>query len=100
MNWTMTIAYYGPAFSGFAFQPTAPKPTVAGCLFVALSRLMKRKPHLHVAGRTDAGVSAVGQVVRFSTREFLSPTDLSAVIALASPCPGALRLVEARVEPV
>lgn len=61
----MTVAYDGRGFSGFAAQPNA--VTVAGALAAALQRALRLEepPQLGVAGRTDAGVHAWGQVVTF-----------------------------------
>jgi len=54
------ISYDGTDFSGWASQPD--RRTVAGCLSEALTILFRQAIPLVVAGRTDAGVHAVGQV--------------------------------------
>ncbi|HVL28333.1 MAG TPA: tRNA pseudouridine(38-40) synthase TruA [Acidimicrobiales bacterium] len=61
----MTVAYDGRGFSGIAPQPNA--VTVGGVLAAALQRALRmpEPPELAVAGRTDAGVHAWGQVVTF-----------------------------------
>jgi len=59
----LDIAYDGAAFSGWARQPGL--RTVQGALEAALATVFTRwgsPPQLTVAGRTDAGVHAVGQV--------------------------------------
>ncbi|MGI8591025.1 MAG: tRNA pseudouridine(38-40) synthase TruA [Nakamurella sp.] len=56
----LDISYDGTDFSGWAAQPS--RRTVAGCLSTALSVLFRGEVPLVVAGRTDAGVHAVGQV--------------------------------------
>ena len=56
----LDISYDGTQFSGWAAQPD--RRTVAGCLLRALEVLFRRPVPLVVAGRTDAGVHAVGQV--------------------------------------
>ncbi len=56
----LDIGYDGTEFSGWAAQPD--RRTVAGCLLQALEVLFRRPVPLVVAGRTDAGVHAVGQV--------------------------------------
>jgi tRNA pseudouridine38-40 synthase len=59
----LDIAYDGTAFSGWAKQPAL--RTVQGVLEDALRTIYDRQgaaPTLVVAGRTDAGVHAVGQV--------------------------------------
>ncbi|WP_229659793.1 tRNA pseudouridine synthase A [Tersicoccus solisilvae] len=54
------IAYDGAPFAGWATQPAA--PTVQGALEDGLALLLRRPVRLTVAGRTDAGVHARGQV--------------------------------------
>lgn len=59
----LDLAYDGTEFSGWAAQPD--RRTVAGVLAEALSRVLRLPPGelgLTVAGRTDAGVHATGQV--------------------------------------
>ena len=56
----LDISYDGTDFSGWAAQPD--RRTVAGCLADALKVLFRQDIPLVVAGRTDAGVHAVGQV--------------------------------------
>lgn len=58
----LDLAYDGTDFSGWAVQPD--RRTVAGEVVAALDRLFGADGHwgLTVAGRTDAGVHAVGQV--------------------------------------
>lgn len=54
------IAYDGGPFSGWAVQPGL--PTVQGTVEAGLELLFRRRVRLTVAGRTDAGVHARGQV--------------------------------------
>ena len=56
----LAIAYDGGGFSGWAVQPG--RRTVQGVLEEALARLLRTPVTLTVAGRTDAGVHASGQV--------------------------------------
>ena len=59
----LVLAYDGTGFHGFVRQPG--RRTVEGVLLDALERVLGRRPGLSVAGRTDAGVHAEGQVVSF-----------------------------------
>jgi len=59
----LDLAYDGTGFRGWARQPG--QRTVEGVLQEALARVLRRKLELSVAGRTDAGVHARGQVVSF-----------------------------------
>ncbi|HEX2058660.1 MAG TPA: tRNA pseudouridine(38-40) synthase TruA [Actinomycetota bacterium] len=61
MNLRLDLAYDGAPFRGFARQPG--QKTVQGELEDALTRVLGVTPTLTVAGRTDAGVHALGQVV-------------------------------------
>ena len=56
----LDIAYDGTDFSGWALQPG--RRTVAGVLTEALTVVLRTPVALTVAGRTDAGVHATGQV--------------------------------------
>ncbi|MFR4805027.1 MAG: hypothetical protein ACLT98_17965 [Eggerthellaceae bacterium] len=59
----LTLSYNGAPFSGFARQPG--QTTVQGDLEDALRMLFRRDVEPTCAGRTDAGVHALGQVVSF-----------------------------------
>ncbi|MGI8805210.1 MAG: tRNA pseudouridine(38-40) synthase TruA [Thermoleophilaceae bacterium] len=54
------LEYHGAGFSGWARQPE--RRTVQGALEGALARIRGGETALTVAGRTDAGVHALGQV--------------------------------------
>jgi tRNA pseudouridine38-40 synthase len=57
------IEYEGTAFAGSQYQPNL--RTVQGELEEALNRLTGERVRVRLAGRTDAGVHATGQVVAF-----------------------------------
>jgi tRNA pseudouridine38-40 synthase len=59
----LTLEYDGGPFAGWAEQPGA--RTVAGELSRALQTVLRRPVELTVAGRTDRGVHALGQVVSY-----------------------------------
>jgi tRNA pseudouridine38-40 synthase len=59
----LTLSYDGSGFSGFARQPGV--PTVQGQVEQALSTVLRREVATVGAGRTDAGVHALGQVMSF-----------------------------------
>lgn len=65
------VEYDGTEFAGWAVQPDL--RTVEGLLTGALETVLRRPVKLAVAGRTDAGVHARGQVVSFSAETDLSP---------------------------
>jgi tRNA pseudouridine38-40 synthase len=64
-TYRVDIAYDGRRFSGWAVQPG--KRTVQGELETAIERVLGEPTRLTVAGRTDAGVHALGQVASFRT---------------------------------
>ncbi|MFN2595460.1 MAG: tRNA pseudouridine(38-40) synthase TruA [Actinomycetota bacterium] len=61
MNLRLDISYNGAPFHGFARQPDV--RTVQGDIESALSKLLGYAPITYGAGRTDAGVHALGQVM-------------------------------------
>jgi tRNA pseudouridine38-40 synthase len=65
------VEYDGAGFAGWAAQPGA--RTVEGALSEALGTVLRGGVKLSVAGRTDAGVHASGQVVSFEAETDLEP---------------------------
>ena len=63
-SYRLDIEYDGSGFSGWARQPGA--RTVQSELEAALQTVLREPVELTVAGRTDAGVHARGQVASFS----------------------------------
>jgi tRNA pseudouridine38-40 synthase len=63
VRWRLKVAYDGTGFHGFAAQDG--QRTVAGVLAEALGRTIRTPVTLTCAGRTDAGVHALDQVVHF-----------------------------------
>jgi tRNA pseudouridine38-40 synthase len=61
----LLMEYQGTAYGGSQYQENA--PTVQGALERALSSLTSEPIRVAMAGRTDAGVHAYGQVVAFRT---------------------------------
>jgi tRNA pseudouridine38-40 synthase len=59
------VAYDGTSYGGFQRQTNA--PTVQQALETALAQVTQETIVIQAAGRTDAGVHAVGQVVAFDT---------------------------------
>jgi tRNA pseudouridine38-40 synthase len=69
------VEYEGTNFAGWAAQPGA--RTVEGTLAGALGTVLRQPVKLTVAGRTDAGVHASGQVVSFSADTGFAPGSIS-----------------------
>jgi tRNA pseudouridine38-40 synthase len=69
MNVKLVVEYEGTRYHGWQAQTSA--PTVEAALRDAIHSLTGESPALTAAGRTDAGVHALGQVVNFQLeREF------------------------------
>jgi len=62
----LVVEYDGTAYAGSQYQRNA--PTIQEELEKALNKLTSERTRLALAGRTDAGVHAKGQVVSFRTR--------------------------------
>ena len=85
----LTIAYDGTDFHGWQIQ--AEKPTIQGEIVNVLRRLTQEHVYLHGAGRTDAGVHALGQVGSFRTQSALSAEEFQR--ALNALLPQTIRIV-------
>src|SRR3954468_7190622 len=70
----ITIAYDGTAYSGWQVQPN--KPTVQGAIEATWQQLTQESLRVTAAGRTDAGVHALGQVIGLATETRLTNDDL------------------------
>lgn len=66
-NIKLTIEYDGTDYVGWQRQPPHHGMSVQQALEDALAKLLKHKTDLVSAGRTDAGVHALGQVAHFYT---------------------------------
>lgn len=73
-NLRFVIAYQGTAYHGWQIQPSA--PTVQGTIEDRLQQMTNRPCRLRAAGRTDAGVHALGQVANLRTNSELSLRSL------------------------
>jgi|SRR5579871_373911 len=77
------VSYVGSNFSGFQQQANA--RTVGGELALALKSLFKNDFTMQVAGRTDAGVHARGQIVSLECESQLSARQLTLALAAKLP---------------
>jgi tRNA pseudouridine38-40 synthase len=89
----LTVAYLGTPFVGFARQ--AGLPTVQGNLEAALSTALRRPVEIVGAGRTDAGVHALGQVVSFEATGD-EPDDLALLRSLNALVGGGIAIRDVR----
>ncbi|HXV94122.1 MAG TPA: tRNA pseudouridine(38-40) synthase TruA [Pseudonocardia sp.] len=89
----LDVAYDGTDFSGWAAQPG--RRTVQGVLTEALSRVLRTEVALTVAGRTDAGVHATGQVAHADLPADLDPAGVVRRLARLLPADVRVRAVTA-----
>ncbi len=94
MRLRLTIEYDGTPFCGWAAQPGL--PTVEGALREALRQTFASAANLAVAGRTDTGVHALGQVASVDVEG--GPPPESTAEALNTRLPDEISVADA--EPV
>ncbi len=78
MRLRLTLEYDGTPFRGWAMQPGL--PTVEGALRQALAATFASYEHLAVAGRTDTGVHALGQVASVDVERGPPPARVAAAL--------------------
>jgi len=83
------VEYDGTDYHGFEIQANA--PTVQGALQRALTRVTQEHIAIRYAGRTDAGVHAIGQVIDFHTGWRRSLEELQRALNAVLPSDVAVR---------
>ena len=92
-RYRLLIEYDGTPFAGWQIQANG--PTVQGALTAAVAAFCGEQVHVQGAGRTDAGVHALGQVAHVDlTREFDPDTVRDALNAHLRPHPIAVLSAE------
>jgi tRNA pseudouridine38-40 synthase len=87
-NYRIVLAYDGTDFRGWQRQPDG--RTVQGVLEDAIRKVTEKRTVVHGAGRTDAGVHALGQVASF--RGAFKLSDEVLLRALNAVLPGDVRV--------
>ncbi len=77
-NYKMVVQYNGKNYSGWQVQEN--KQTIQGCLEQAIFNVTAEKVAVVGSGRTDAGVSAIGQVANFFLEQDFEPNKLGRAI--------------------
>lgn len=83
VNYKLTIAYNGKNYCGYQIQPNL--KTVQGQLEEALKGIFKTEIKTVASGRTDAMVSAIGQVVSFCSDSKISEYSLLSRLNIVLP---------------
>jgi len=93
-RYKLTIEYDGTPFVGWQVQDNG--PSVAGAIEAAVAKFAGETPKVAGAGRTDAGVHALGQVAHVDlAKEWEADTIRDALNAHLRPAPIAILRVEA-----
>ena len=91
----ITIAYEGTAYVGWQRQSNG--SSIQGCLEAALAEIEGAPVAVVGAGRTDAGVHAIGQVASVQLRHQIAPDAL--LRAVNARLPSDIRVVTVEVSP-
>jgi tRNA pseudouridine38-40 synthase len=92
-RYKLTIEYDGTPFVGWQVQDNG--PSIAGTIAEAVGKFVGEQPKISGAGRTDAGVHALGQVAHVDlAKEFDTDTIRDALNAHLRPHPIAILNVE------
>lgn len=92
MHYKLTVQYDGTDFLGWQLQPQG--PTIQGALEDAVKRLFGVASRVAAAGRTDAGVHALGQVACFHADKAMDPADVQRAMNALTPETIAISAVE------
>lgn len=91
-NYKIIVQYDGTNYSGWQIQDG--KATIQGCLRKAIFNVTGEDVDVVGSGRTDAGVSAVGQVANFVLKQEFEPNKLGRAINAHLPADIAVQNVE------
>ena len=92
MRLRLTVAYDGRPFRGYATQVEG--LTIQDALENALGEILKTPLRVHHAGRTDAGVHALGQIIHFDAPSESSMNPLNYLAALNTKLPSSIRILD------
>ena len=91
MQYRLLLEYDGTEYHGWQLQPNA--RTLQEVLETALATVLRHPARLHAAGRTDAGVHALGQVATFHTERAIDVRELRKALNALTPSDVAVREV-------
>jgi tRNA pseudouridine38-40 synthase len=90
-QYRLLLEYDGTDYHGWQLQPDA--RTLQGVLEAALATALRHPVRIAAAGRTDAGVHAMGQVVSFRSEHLVEPWELRKSLNALTPTDMAIREV-------
>jgi len=91
VQYRLLLEYDGTEYHGWQLQPEA--RTLQGVLEEALATALRHPVRVAAAGRTDAGVHALGQVVTFRSEHVVEPRELRKSLNALTPPDMAVREV-------
>jgi tRNA pseudouridine38-40 synthase len=91
VQYRLLLEYDGTDYHGWQLQPSA--RTLQEVLETALATVLRHPARLHAAGRTDAGVHALGQVATFQTERDVDVRELRKALNALTPADLAIREV-------
>jgi len=91
VQYRLLLEYDGTDYHGWQLQPNA--RTLQGVLETALATVLRHPARVHAAGRTDAGVHALGQVATFQTERAIEVRELRKALNALTPVDLAIREV-------
>lgn len=83
-SFRLDLAYFGSDFCGWQRQAQSKKPSVQEIVEDAMQDALGYAVNVRVAGRTDAGVHALGQIGRVRTFPNVTAADLQEILSSAS----------------
>ncbi len=92
MHLKLTLEYDGANYYGWQIQPNA--PTVQGAVEAVLHKLFGKPVRVRVAGRTDSGVHALGQVIAFTVEKTMELKRLQQSLNALLPSDIAVKHIE------
>lgn len=96
-RWKLTIAYDGQSFEGWQSQPSG--NTIQDLVAKGIAKISQQeKVVLHGAGRTDAGVHALGQVAHFDVPATLTLRPEQWPLAINTQLPPQIRVLAAEAK--
>ena len=87
----LRLEYDGTDFAGWQLQPDA--RSVQGVIEAAFKQVLQEELRVNAAGRTDAGVHALGQVAHVDCGTRLTPLELRRALNAELPCDVAVHQV-------